>query len=315
MSQAKAEHVQQVDLSDLEPAKSPDLKGIRHEEGMLTSWDGKKLFWQSWSAEEGEHRGRVALMHGYGEHSSRYGHVAVALVRAGFSVMALDARGHGRSEGKDGHVMMYDEYVLDLEKMIDELEAKWGEERGPLHVMGHSNGGLIALRYALRRPRRVSSFVVTSPFLGFKVKVPYWKARAGVLMSRVWPSLALPTELSPRALSHRQAVVDQYAKDPLNKTVATARWFTEATQAQQDLMARASRIEHPVLMLVGGGDEIADAAVAQAVFHELGSEERELEVYEGYYHEILNEQEWEGVMRRALSWLEREHEPIAEGGQ
>ena len=149
---------------------------MTHDEGFFSSWDGARLLWQSWQAQAP--RGRVLLMHGYGEHSGRYEHVAVGLARAGYDVMAIDARGHGRSEGPRGHVARYDDYVADLDAARAQLVGRWGESHGPLFVLGHSNGGLITLRYALRAPKDVRAFVVTSPLCGIAVKVPAWKATA-----------------------------------------------------------------------------------------------------------------------------------------
>lgn len=313
MTQAQQPPALDVDALDLEGlAPGEDRvhqdESITHDQGFLTSWDGTKLFWQCWEASspQAPRRGRLALMHGYGEHSSRYAHVASAFVRAGWDVMAMDARGHGRSEGRDAHVSLYDEYVLDLERLCDQLEGRWGPERGPLFVYGHSNGGLIALRYALRRPRRVAGFVVTSPMCALNVEVPGWKRGAGEVMSRVWPSFALPTELDPATLTHVRSVVEQYAQDPLVKRIATARWFTEAALAQQDLRERAGRIEHPFLMLIAGSDELVDPLAAEDIYHRMRRAPREIEIYDELYHELLNEHEWASIFRRMLAWLERQ---------
>ena len=247
-------------------------------------------------------------MHGYGEHGGRYAHVGAALARSGREVTALDARGHGRSGGAEAHVERYDEYVLDLERALDELLG--GDvASAPIDLLGHSNGGLIALRYALRRPRRVRSFVITSPFCGFKIKVPAWKAAAGNVLSRLKPTFGLPSEIPPHHLTHRQDVAELYGKDPLNRSIATSRWFTETKWAQRDLLERAATITHPVLMLVAGDDQVADPRAAEAVYEALErAEPREFEVYEELYHEILNEEPWEPVMRRVLRWLDERDE-------
>lgn len=306
------EQIQGLDLSDLAPGEDIVASDdeVIYEDGFFTSYDGTKLFWQSWSGASEPRRGRIALMHGYGEHSSRYAHVGHALVRAGYDVMAFDARGHGRSDGKDAHVYMYDEYVLDLERLCGVLEERWGEERGPLFVLGHSNGGLIALRYALRRPKHVMGFMISSPMCGFKVKVPVWKEKVGGVMSKVWPTFGLPTELDPKHLTHLESVVKKYADDPLVKTIATARWFDEAKSAQADLKARAAKIDHPLLMLVGGSDEIVDPQAAQDIYYRLGSKSKEIEVYRPLFHEILNEESWGEITRRMITWLEQQREAL-----
>ena len=42
-------------------------------------------------------------MHGLGEHSGRYAHLAAFLNQAGYTLLAFDLRGHGKSEGQRGH--------------------------------------------------------------------------------------------------------------------------------------------------------------------------------------------------------------------
>ena len=292
----------------LEPAQSRPPKGVDHGERSLKAWDGTTLFMQTWVAPGAPRRGRVALMHGYGEHSTRYMHVAAALARAGYAVAAIDARGHGKSQGRGAHVTVYDDYVLDLERLCDSIDQEFPEaEWGPLFVLGHSNGGLIALRYALRNPERVRAFAVTSPMCGLRVKVPKWKAGLGQVMSKVWPTLALPTELDPRLLSHKKNVVQQYRTDPLNKTIATARWFTEAQAAQADLIARAGQIQKPVLMLSAGEDGIVDSQAAQRCHQAMTDQggQRVFRLIPGAYHESLNEDDWADTLGQVVAWFEQ----------
>ena len=74
---------------------------------------------------------------------------------------------------------------------------------------------------------------------------------------------------------------------------------------------RANRIKHPFLMLLGGSDPIVDPNGARDVFAKLGSEDKELEVYDPLFHEILNEHEWADIMRRIIGWLERQRAALA----
>lgn len=295
---------------ELEPGVVSHATGVVRDQGFMTSWDGTRLFWRAWRPTSGVAKARIILQHGYGEHSGRYDHVGVALVRAGYEVAALEARGHGRSEGPRAHVPAYDDYVRDLERFVPFVALEYGEA-AQTFGFGHSNGGLIMLRWALRRPREITGFVVTSPMCGFAVKVPVWKAKAGRALSKVWPTFSLPTELPASGLTHDQRVVEAYEKDPLVLSIATAGWFEEAKAAQADLLARASRIEHPLLMLLGGADPIVDPAAAEAVYHHIHDGDRELEIYTTLYHEILNEPEWPDILHRALLWMEAHRAPVA----
>lgn len=295
------------DASGLVPGRSPRDGTVDRDEAFVDAFDDQRLFCQSWAPSGAEpERGAVALMHGYGEHSSRYDHVASALVRAGYGVMAIDARGAGRSTGRRAFVADFDDYVRDFRILVDRTRRRWPDL--PLFGLGHSNGGLIVLRYALafgRSESRLAGLVLTSPFLGFQIDVPAPKAAAARLMSSLWPSFALPTGADPETLSHDPGVVEAYEDDPLVLDVATARWFTEALSAQADLRERAGEIDHPALFLVAGADELADPSATDDLFHDLGSPDREMELYPNLYHEILNEPTWATILDRIVDWMNR----------
>ncbi|MBA2661892.1 MAG: alpha/beta hydrolase [Bradymonadaceae bacterium] len=295
--------IEALDFSDLAPSRGLEDASIDRDEGFMSTPDGLQIFWQSWSRDPSLQRASVALMHGYGEHSSRYNHIAAALVRAGYNVMAIDARGHGRSTGARAHVTRYHDYVSDLAMLKRKLEGRWPQL--PLFVLGHSNGGLIALRYALTQPTRIRGFVVTSPLVAIKAEIPAAKAFAGTIMSKLWPSFSMPSGLNPDHVCQDSDVVSQYALDPLVLRVATARWFTETKLAGAELIAKAPQIDQPFLFLVAGNDAIVDPAAAERAFHRLGSRDRELEIYPDLFHEILNEKVWPDVVRRIIGWMER----------
>lgn len=303
------EELEGLDLSDLAPAHALNDPSIDRDEGFLHAPDGLQIFWQSWSREASQQRGSVALMHGYGEHSGRYDHVAGALVRAGYNVMAIDARGHGRSTGERAHVARFHDYVSDLAMLKRKIDSTWPGL--PLFVLGHSNGGLIALRYALTQPAGVSGFVVSSPLVKIKAEIPAIKAVAGNIMSKVWPSFSMPSGLAPSSVSQNPEVVAQYGEDPLVLDIATARWFTEAKAAGADLLVQAPQMDQPFLFLVAGNDALVDPVATEKVFHRLGSRDRELEIFPNLFHEILNEDVWDNITRRLIRWMELQRTAVS----
>lgn len=299
-----------LDFSGLAPAcPLEDDDAIVQRDGFWNGFDDVHLFWQSWAPQGGPTRGVVALMHGFGEHSARYDHVAGALCRAGYAVMAIDARGHGRSGGKRAHIKQYSDYVRDYELLMMHARAEWPEHK--IFSYGHSNGGFIVLRYALTQPEDVCGFVVTSPLCALAVKVNPIKAAAGRLMSDLWPSFTMDNGIDPEWVSHLKSVTDAYQRDPLTLSIVSARWFTEVLEAQQDLMNRAKSLTQPFLFLLAGSDRLVDAKAAEEVFHRMGSGDRELEIYPKLYHEVLNEEPWEDIVRRILRWTEKHREGAA----
>ncbi len=291
------------DWDDLVPGRPNEDDEVVHEEGYWATPDSEQIYWQCWHDPACEARGTVGLMHGYGEHSARYGHVAVALVRSGYNVMAIDARGHGRSTGRRGFVRRFSRYADDLSMLKRRALDRWPD--APLFMLGHSNGGLTTLRYALRKPEGVQGFIVTSPLCRVAVEVSPVKSALGRLTSRMVPTLSLPSDLDANDLSHLEGVVDAYRKDPLVFDIANARWFTEMENAFDDLEARADSLDQPFFFLVAGDDRIVDPGPTESLFHRLASLDRELEVFPDLYHEILNERPWRTILQRIILWMER----------
>lgn len=288
---------------DLAPARPAPREAACRDEGYFRSADREEIYWQTWTDPERPVRGTVALMHGYREHSARYDHVALGLVRTGFRVAAIDARGHGRSTGARGYVDRFDRYVDDFSELKRRLLDRWPDE--PLFVLGHSNGGLIALAYALRQPEGVAGFVLSNPMMGLKVEVPVAKEVAGRIASRLTPGLSLPSGLSGEMMSHLPEVIAHYDSDPLNFDAANARWYTESQATSAELYQRAAELEQPFLFLLADADPVVDHEAAVALFHTLGSQDRELEVFEGLRHEILNEAPWREILKQAIRWMDR----------
>lgn len=244
-------------------------------------------------------RARVVLVHGYAEHMGRYAHVIEALNGAGFEVHAFDLRGHGRSEGVRGHVLRFQDYLDDLDLFLAELP----QDALPLFLLGHSLGGLLSLRYVLDRPDAFVALAVSSPYLHIATDVHFLKEAVANAASHLAPTLLTKSPIEAKALSHDPAVVEAYIADPLIFKTFNARWFFEAREAQEEVLKRAGEVRLPVLMLIGSADPIAEPARSKEVFERLGSPDKRLEVYDGFFHEVLNEVGKERVVRDLVGWL------------
>lgn len=287
---------------NLHPAsEGSGIVAVKEAEAAARSKDGTELFYRRWRV--GSPRGCVLIVHGYADHSGRYPHVAKFLNEVGLDVFAADVRGHGKSGGARGHTMRFDRYLEDVDAALEAMRRDGAS--GPAFVLGHSHGGLIALNYALHRKPDWRGLIVTSPFLGVAMKVPPVKLAAGRLMSKLFPSFSLPSEIPPEYLSHESDVVRGYANDPLVFKTATARWFTEAMGAIDEVYDRAGEIKVPTLMLAAGDDRVADPSKAEPLFQRLGAEDKQFVSYAGFYHEILNETEKERVFAEIRPWIER----------
>jgi len=113
------------------------------------SADGLKIFYRRYQADS--EKARMVIAHGLGEHSGRCDNVVERLLPLGISVWAPDHRGHGQSDGRRGHVSSFSQYEEDLRKLVE--IARDGMAGGvKIFLLGHSLGGLIALRFAAGFP-------------------------------------------------------------------------------------------------------------------------------------------------------------------
>jgi alpha-beta hydrolase superfamily lysophospholipase len=178
-----------------------------------------------------------------------------------------------------------------------------------LVVLGHSLGGLIALDHVIRRPGAFAAVVVTSPFIGPAIAVSRLERAVGNVLSRVAPRLRLDARIESRWLSHDPAVADAYARDARVLRRLTLRLWHEIEIAQRQVRARAAEIEQPALFLVGGDDHVVDTAPTYEVFRRLGSADKRLLTYAGYFHEILNEVGKGIVLGDLRHWLDEHFAP------
>ncbi len=265
----------------------------------LTAADGTLLSLYEWRVPDPKLT--VALVHGYAEHAQRYTHVARNVNGRGISVVAIDLRGHGRSQGARGHVDRFQEYHQD----VDVLLAK-ADEGPPMFVLGHSMGGLLAAHYLLSgKGHKIKGAILSSPFLGLALEVSGLKLGAARLFSKLVPKLSLPSELKGSDLTRDPEMVKIHEADDLNFGTANSRWFTEASAAMEMVHSRASQLKVPLQLLYGGADRVASADATDRFASQLTVADRDVERLAGFYHEILNEPpaDRDAVMERMSSWL------------
>ncbi len=272
-----------------------------HKEGEFAGHGGLRLYWQAWLPEP-DLRAVIIIAHGYAEHGGRYGNLVEELVPRGFALYALDHRGHGRSEGPRGHVGRFAEFVADLHAFRVRVEE---EQRDvPLFLLGHSMGGLIAVRYLLSHGSGLTGAILSSPALGIHNQPPRALQWLGRLLSWIAPRTSFQGNVAPEHLSRDPAVGRAYAGDPLVHRRATARFFTEFKWAMRNAHERAAEIRVPILVLQAGDDRLVDARATQAFADKLDAATKEVHVYPAFFHEIFNETERQQVFTDLERWLE-----------
>ena len=273
-----------------------------HSTGYLRSESGLPIFYSRWRP-EGPPRGVVLILHGLGEHSGRYRHLVGALLRGGYTVYAHDHQGFGRSGGARCYVQGFHDYLSDITQVLS--MARRRDPGLPCCLYGHSMGGLIGLLYLMEIPGAVDVSVIASPSLqSHKLSlVNRILKRMLELLHRVQPGLTFRQRGSLDILSRDWEEVQLALKDSLGVPLRSARWVVEFFETMQEVNERASEIRMPILMMQGLADAVVVPSATQEFFARVGSEDKSLRLYEGYYHELHNDLGRERPIGAVLDWL------------
>ena len=266
----------------------------------IAAKDGLNLFMRSWIPPQ--YRGVIALVHGFGEHSGRFQHVADFLNTNGFAVVAMDSRGHGKSDGQRGHAPSFESYYNDVESLVDFTKKTTGNTV-PLFLYGHSMGGNLVLNTILRRHTEgVAGIITTGPLVALAFKPSAFLLFLGKTLRRIWPTLSQPGGVKPENISRDKTVVEAYIKDPLVHGKVTTAAGMDLLEAGEFLEKYEGKMPVPTLIMHGGDDFLTSQPASEA-FAKRVSGDIIYRKWDGLYHEIHNEPEKEQVFAEMLMWL------------
>ena len=279
---------------------------MKHTEGFLDVRHSKargssRLFQQTWEP-DGQTLAVVLLVHGLGEHSGRYAHVAEHLTERGFAIYTLDHYGHGKSDGHAGFVERFSVYLDGVGALLE--KARDEQPDVPFFLIGHSMGGLIAATYLLDNQDAFTACVLSGPALKTDQAPPALLLALNRLLSKLVPTLPM-IQLDVSGVSRDPAVVDAYVSDPLVfHGKLSARLIAELSATMDDTLSRAGEIRIPLILLHGEKDVLTAPSGSQEMFDNVSSDDKTLKIYPGLFHEIFNEPEKETVLLEMSAWLE-----------
>jgi alpha-beta hydrolase superfamily lysophospholipase len=279
---------------------------VRHASDHFIAPDGLRLATRSWLP-RCDRLATVVLVHGFAEHVGRHDRLATALARCGYAVLGYDQRGHGYSPGERANVPR-------LEVLFDDLAAFAREARAsdpgvPLVVLGHSLGGLVALRSVQEGLVAPDLMVLSSPLLRMSATPPRSIVRLLTALARPFPRL--PTlSVDHRLISSDPQEAEAYRLDPaIYHGPAKARIATEMARHGELALAHASRVAAPTLLLHGKGDRLVDPGPTGHLARELPN--ASLRLYDGGAHELFHDTQAPRVTADVLAWLQARLSPDA----
>lgn len=170
----KIKVIEEKDYAQLMTAEVEPYLEKRREDRYFTSVDGKKLRCEVY--EKLLSRGSIVVLHGFTESAEKFREMSYYFRKAGYSVYALDLRGHGKSHHDSENplrvdIESFDLYAEDINTLIETIvaPATKGKE---IYIYSHSLGSTAALLYMMKYPYAVTKAVLSSPMICGNMGMP-----------------------------------------------------------------------------------------------------------------------------------------------
>lgn len=265
----------------------------------VTSWkteDGVPIQCRIW--DPGNAENEVWIVHGLGEHSGRYFHLADKLVEAGFRVIIADQRGNGLSGGKRGHAASMDQLEADLSQTIHQTSNGL---KG--FIIGQSMGGLLVAKYLATADHQLSAAVLLSPMFRTTNPPPAIKVWLAHLMKYLYPSLTLKAGINVADLTSDPDKIDDYRMDGLAHQMISASLGASLLETGEAVLQRAEKVSVPILVTHGDLDKITCPEAAREFADNCKT--AEFKLWEGKRHELHQETDNDQIIDQIIDWLKQ----------
>lgn len=151
----------------------PFLENLRTE-GEFLSFDGKNIHYEYYKLPEC--KANIVISHGFTESAEKFREIYYYFIKAGYSVFAVDHRGHGNSyriKGKPDTVKIgkFTDYIRDLLEFVNQIVLPNGKGKD-LYLYSHSMGGAIAIRFLEDYPDIFKKAVLSAPMVCANTGMP-----------------------------------------------------------------------------------------------------------------------------------------------
>jgi alpha-beta hydrolase superfamily lysophospholipase len=262
--------------------------------------EGTRFYSKAWEPDPAP-KAAVALVHGLGEHAGRYAHVGEAFSQAGYALVALDLRGHGRSGGPRGHVPSAEVYLRDIDLLLEHVRERYRDL--PVFLYGHSLGAILVLYYGLRRKPSLAGVIASGPALHSDLENQPVKVMLAKILGGLAPAATVPSGLDASKLSHDPEIERLYRSDPLVHDRTSLGFGKAMLAVNRWTLQHAAEFPLPLLLVHGAEDAIAFPSSSRE-FAAAAGDRATLLIWEGMYHETHNEPGKAEVLKAILQWMD-----------
>jgi acylglycerol lipase len=272
---------------------------VQQQAGTFKDKDGLNIAFRFWRSAD-QPRAVVVIVPGFNSHSGYYSWAAEQLAAGRLAIYAIDLRGRGKSEGERFYVEDFADYVTDIAALVDVVKSR--EPGLPIFLLGHSAGGVAACLYALDHQKMLKGLICES--FAYELPAPGFALAAIKGLSHLAPHLHL-LQLKNEDFSRDPKVVAAMNADPLIAAESQPAETLAALIRADELLGQSfPRFSLPLLILHGTADKAAKASGSQHFYETAGSADKTLKLYEGGFHDLLNDTGKSEVMGDVRSWID-----------
>lgn len=249
-------------------------------------------------------RGLVYLSHGFAEYLSWYEELAQRFAAEGILAFGHDHVGHGRSDGIRCHVDSVMDYGKDILQHCDDVTKQ--HPNLPLFLLGHSMGGMIAVRTAMEQPNYFQGVVLMGPLLvpNPSDATPIMKFLAK-LVSRVLPHVTV-ANLNVDLVTRDEDMIARFKKDDLRYTGGIRSKWAVAVMSTLDYIAEhVDQVQWPFIIQHGEQDKICMPTGSEDFHKRAQSTDKHIKLYPEAYHHLYCEisEVRREVMKDSVDWV------------
>jgi acylglycerol lipase len=271
---------------------------IKQMESIFSNNKGQNIFYRSWII-NGKPKGIVLIVHGLNSHSGYYQNFATQLNENNYEVYAIDLLGRGKSDGERYYISDYKEIIADIDLLLN--IAKSTHPTVPIFLLGHSAGGVFASVYTVSHQTKLKGLISES--FAFQVPAPGFALAVIKFLSHIIPHTRL-VKLNNADFSRDKSIVERMNNDPL---LANEKQPTKTMQqlllAAEYLKKEMSEIRLPLLILHGTADKATEPSGSKYFMEHASSTDKQLKLYEGHYHDLLNDKYNGIIIKDIIRWL------------
>jgi len=276
------------------------MGNLLSNQGKVKSSDNIGIFYTKDLLED--MKGIVVIVHGLAEYLDRYDYVKDRLNSFGYGVYRFDNRGHGRSDGERGYIEDYNFFLDDADTIV-ELAKKENPDI-PIFMMGHSMGGFIASAYGIRYKNKLNGQILSAAATTEAPQVKGIKKSIFKFFNIFLSRMIVKNELS-KLISKDPEVIRNYEEDPMVLKGVTMKFYVEfLIKGIGWLNENMKDYSYPCFIIHGEDDRIVSKEASKNFYKNISSKDKEIKIYEGLYHEIMNEKEKDIVIEDIHKWLD-----------